>query len=267
MPGPERDLALLVSAARTAGEIALRYWRQDPRAWDKPGNAGPVTEADLAVDTHLRETLTAARPDYGWLSEETPDTPARLGAARLFIADPIDGTRAFMAGEAGWAVALAVACAGSVTAGVVHLPARNETYAAARGQGAMLNGAPIRVSGAPEGDGGTILAARPMMEPHHWPGGVPPLTRRFRPALAHRMALVAAGRFDAMATFRPAYEWDVAAGALLIAEAGGVVSDGAGAALRFNNPGAQVRAVVGAGPALHGALIARRGGAGPPVLT
>lgn len=110
------DLALLDAAARAAGAIALRYWRRSPETWDKGDGAGPVSEADLAIDRMLAADLRAARPDYGWLSEESADEPGRLGAARTFIIDPIDGTRAFLDGTPDFAVSLAVADAGRVTA-------------------------------------------------------------------------------------------------------------------------------------------------------
>ena len=106
---PERDLALLTDAAREAGRIAMRFWRRDPQVWDKGGEHGPVTEADLAVNDMLKPMLLAARPDYGWLSEETPDNADRLSRDTVFIVDPIDGTRAFVAGEETLAHSLAVA--------------------------------------------------------------------------------------------------------------------------------------------------------------
>jgi len=106
---PETDLELLISAAQEAGVLATRYSGPTAKRWDKAGDAGPVTEADLAVDALLRDRLTAARPDYGWLSEETPDNPDRLTRKRVFIIDPIDGTRSFIEGSATWAHSLAIA--------------------------------------------------------------------------------------------------------------------------------------------------------------
>jgi voltage-gated potassium channel Kch len=120
---PAHDLALLTEAALKAGEIAMRFWKRSPKSWDKGGGHGPVTEADLDVNEMLAAKLLAARPDYGWLSEETEDGAARLAAERVFIIDPIDGTRAFMAGEDTFAHSLAVAEHGRVTAAVVYLPA------------------------------------------------------------------------------------------------------------------------------------------------
>ncbi|MDJ1009370.1 MAG: 3'(2'),5'-bisphosphate nucleotidase CysQ [Paracoccaceae bacterium] len=254
MPAP--DLDLLVEAAREAGDIALGHWRRDPQVWDKGGD-DPVSEADLAVDAHLKTRLLAARPEYGWLSEETPDTGARLATERVFVVDPIDGTRAFIDGQETWAHSLAVVERGRVTAGVVYLPAKDRLFAAAAGQGAFCNGDPIRASGRTDPSGANVLANRANFDARHW--RVPPddLARSFRPSLAYRLALVGQGRFDAMLTLRDAWEWDIAAGTLIAAEAGATVTDRTGAALSFNAPGAKAPGVLAAGPGVHAALIAR----------
>jgi myo-inositol-1(or 4)-monophosphatase len=232
---PESDLALLIRTARDAGEIALGFWRTDQTVWHKDEGAGPVSEGDYATDTALRNALTTARPGYGWLSEETPDDAARLSCDRAFVVDPIDGTRAYVDGQDTWALSLAVVSGGAPVAAVVYLPARGTLYAAA-----------------------TLLAPRPSLDPEHWPGGVPPVTRAFRPSLAWRLALVAEGAFDAMLTFRDAWEWDIAAGALIAAEAGARVTDRAGAPLAFNSPAARTPGALVAPPPLHAALLARR---------
>lgn len=255
---PLEDLALLVEAARGAGRIAARFFRDEPEVWDKPDGAGPVTEADLAVDAMLRDRLCAARPDYGWLSEETPDSPARLTASRVFIVDPIDGTKAFIEGSSAFSHSLAVVEEGVVVAAVVYLPIRGKLYAAARGHGATLNDHAIRASDARAFDGAEVLATKHTLGPDHWPRGVPPVTRAYRPSLAYRMALVGEGRFDGMVTFRPTWEWDIAAGALIIEEAGGIATDAAGGALRFNGARPQVAGVLAAAPGLHAALLDAR---------
>jgi myo-inositol-1(or 4)-monophosphatase len=256
---PASDLPLLRAAADEAGRIALRFWRKAPAAWDKPGGEGPVTEADLAVDRMLAAELRAARPGYGWLSEETPDHPVRLEHERVFIVDPIDGTRAFVAGEPQFAHALAVAEAGRITAAVVLLPAEGLTYAAAVGGGATRNGAPIAPRARPE-DEAVALASAASLGAQHWPGGVPPLRRAFRASLAYRLCLVAEGAFDAALTFRPTWEWDAAAPSLIAAAAGARVTDGAGADPAFNRPDPRIAGLIVAGPALHARLMARRGG-------
>ncbi len=253
---PESDLALLIRAARAAGEVALRYWKQSPAAWEKADNAGPVTEADLAVDRLLAGMLRTARPDYGWLSEETEDGPARLAHRRVFIVDPIDGTRAFIAGEVGFSHALAVAEDGQVTAAAVYLPALDRLYTAEAGGPALLNGQPIRAA-APEGVPPTVLTGSGALKPEYWPGGVPEVRRSFRPSLAWRLCLVAEGSHHGLITLHDTWEWDIAAGALIAEAAGARVTDRAGAPLRFNAAAAKTRGVLAATPALHADWLAR----------
>lgn len=232
---PESDVELLISAARAAGEIASRYWQKSPKVWDKAANAGPVTEADISVNDMLQDVLISARPGYGWLSEESEDSPARLSCERSFIIDPIDGTRSFIAGEKTWAHSLAIVENKQIIAGVVYLPQLDKLYQAFRGQGAYLNGQKIQSSSRSGLANATLLAARSNLDAEHWANGPPPVTRVFRPSLAYRMALVAEGRFDAMLTLRDTWEWDVAAGTLIASEAGAQVTDRYGHAVSFNN--------------------------------
>jgi myo-inositol-1(or 4)-monophosphatase len=254
---PARDLALLTEAAREAGRIALRYWRKDPQVWDKGGEHGPVTEADLAVNDMLKARLLGARPDYGWLSEETPDNADRLAAETVFIVDPIDGTRAFVAGEETWAHSLAVAHKGRVTTGVVYLPAIDRIYTASEASPAMKDGQLIAASARDVLEGANILTTKANMVPEKWPGGVPEIIRSFRASLAYRMCLAAEGRFDGMLTLRDAWEWDIAAGSLIAARAGAVVTDQTGAALQFNTAGAQAKGVLALPPQMHAEAVRR----------
>ena len=254
---PEADLRLLLDAAQEAGQIASSYFRKNPETRDKGNGQGPVTEADLAVNEMLQRELRAARPDYGWLSEETEDGPDRLTANRVFIVDPIDGTRAFIEGNTAFSHSLAVAEGGQVIAAVVHLPEQARTYAAARGTGAALNGDPIRISGQPTTDGAQVLTKKSNLNAEHWPGGVPNVTRHFRSSIAYRLSLVGQGRFDGMLTLHDAWEWDVAAGTLIVAEAGGAVTDRFGAPLSFNNRHPQVPGVLAAPGPVHEDLVKR----------
>ncbi|PZQ52130.1 MAG: 3'(2'),5'-bisphosphate nucleotidase CysQ [Rhodovulum sulfidophilum] len=255
MPG--NDLELLIDAARAGGQVARRYFRQAPRVWEKAGGAGPVTQADIEVNDTLRARLMSARPGYGWLSEESPDDPARLEAARVFVLDPIDGTRAFISGQEAWALSLAVAEEGEIIAAVVHLPMLGRTYAARRGGGATLNGAPIAASARVELEGGKLLAAAAALEPTRWRGGPPRMERHFRPSLAYRLCLVAEGRFDAMLTLRDTWEWDVAAGDLIAREAGAAVMTATGEAPRYNQPRPLLPGFIAAAAALRGPLLDR----------
>lgn len=257
MQGPEDDLALLTRAAERAGEIAGEFFQRDPQIWDK-GEEGPVTEADLAIDTMLRETLLGARPTYGWLSEETEDDPARLATDSVFICDPIDGTRAFIEGQRSFAHSLSVVQHGQVTAAVVFLPMREKLYAAAKGMGTTLNGQTVRVTDAENLATSTFLTTKMNFKPEHWPRGVPEIGRAYRPSLAYRMSLVGEGRFDGMMTFRPTWEWDISAGALIVEEAGGYATNGRGGPLIFNGQTAQVDGVLAGAPRVHGAVVALR---------
>ena len=244
------DLDLLTGAARAAAEIARRHWRQNPEVTTK-SDGSPVSAADLEIDAALRNFLRAARPDYGWLSEETPDDGSRHRAEKTFIVDPIDGTRAFLSGETTFSHALAVVEDGHVTAAVVFLPMQDKLYAATHDGPATLNGTPIRVGSRPGTDGATLLTAKTNLSPEHWKGGTPPpVTRAFRASMAYRLCLVADGSFDAALTLRPAWDWDVTAGALICERAGARVSDRHGAALRFNTPDAKSDGLIVAGEAV-----------------
>lgn len=261
MPAPDAlvpdDLALLLEAAQGAGAIARRHFRSGGPVRDKGGGQGPVTEADLAIDRYLHARLTGARPGWGWLSEESTalDDPARLAAETLFVVDPIDGTRAFAAGETSFAHALAILRHGQPVAAVVHLPLRDLTYVATAGGGATRNGRPIAPSARRDPDGARVLTTRATLDPSGWRGPVPAGERHFRPSLAWRLALVAEGAFDAALSLRPTWDWDIAAASLIATEAGATVTDRAGLPLRFNTAAAQNDGVLAAPPVLHGAFL------------
>jgi myo-inositol-1(or 4)-monophosphatase len=226
LPGTDRytpadDLALIRGAARQAGAIALSFFNQKPEVWMK-GGTSPVSEADYAVDRFLRETLVAARPDYGWLSEETADSPERLAARRTFVVDPIDGTRAFLDGRPTWCVSIAIVEAGRPLAGVLDCPATNEVFAATLGMGASMNDRPIRVAAGREP--ARIAGPKPMID-----GALPQLGRQvervsYIPSLAYRIAMVADGRLDATFIKHNSRDWDLAAAELVLTEAGGRLS-------------------------------------------
>ena len=257
MPAPdaEADRALLEEAARAAGAIARRHLKAGLEPWEKGDGQGPVTAADLEIDAMLHDMLRAARPDYGWLSEERVDDPERLGRRRVFVVDPIDGTRAFIKGESDFSHALAVVEDGAPVAAAIHLPLKDRMYSAARGGGATRNGDRIAPSGRGGRDGARVLGARSNFKPDRWREGRPPVTPAFVPSLAYRLALVAEGRFDAMVTLRASWEWDIAAGALIVGEAGGTAQDRRGGPLRFNNPHPQVDGVVAGTGAVQAALV------------
>lgn len=257
MPASD-DLALLADAARAAGEIALRHWKKSPEVWDKGNGEGPVSEADLAVNRMLEAELRAARPAYGWLSEESPDRHSHLGSRRSFVIDPIDGTRAFLEGSADFSHALAVVDSGRVIAATVFLPARNSLYSAESDGISTLNGKAIGCAPERAADGARVLTARGNLAPHHWRDGAKPdLVPLFRASLALRLCLVADGTVDGLLTLRPAWEWDIAAGSLIAERAGARVSDRHGRTLAFSTAEPLLDGVLAAPPGLHRELAAR----------
>jgi len=244
------DLALLESAVHAAGTIARSYYGGDYKRWNKAGGS-PVTEADLAVDAFLKQTLLAARPAYGWLSEESADNQARLSAPNVFVVDPIDGTVAFLKNRPHFTICAAVVEAGRPRAGVVYNPITEECFAAREGGGATLNGNPIHVS-----DRGRIEGTRMLGPKNTFAEGWPQMELTALSSIAYRVALVAAGRHDAMVSLSVKRDWDLAAADLIVQEAGGLLTDEAGQKLIYNRPSATQRASIAAGPHLHALLLA-----------
>jgi len=250
------DLALIRDAALAAGELALAEREAGLKTWSKPGGS-PVTSADMAVDRVLKDVLLSARPDYGWLSEESEDSAERLARRRIFVVDPIDGTVAYMKGKPWWCIPVAVVEDGRPVAAVIHAPALNETFCATLGGGATLNGQPISASDTDDLDDASVLADARLMEGPHWDEPWPPMRYEKRNAIAYRMALVAAGAFDAAIALTPKWDWDICAGALIAQEAGAVVSDHHGRPWRFNQADPRQNSLICSAPALH-PLIVRR---------
>lgn len=238
----EADLALLREAAAEAGRIAMRYFRKNPKVSFKEGMS-PVTEADLHANTCLRQMLMAARPGYGWLSEETEDSAERLSRRRTFVVDPIDGTKAFIDGRDLWCVSAAIVEDGESIAGVLDCPVRGEMFTAAKGLGSFLNGhrlaiaaprRPVRLSGAK-----TLVTAYAAAA-----GETPEQTGHI-PSLAYRIAMIADSRLDGAFIKPNARDWDLAAADLILAEAGGEIRRKDGS-----------KPVYGRADTAHGALVA-----------
>lgn len=241
------ELALLRDAAREAGRIAMRYFGRSPEVWLKDG-VSPVSEADLAVDRYLKEVLLNARPDYGWISEETVDDRAAAKRSRAFVVDPIDGTRAYIAGQDQWCVSIAVIENGRPLAGVLECPARAELIVAGKGVGASQNGAAIRVRLPSPDEQVTIASARNMVTalPESWRGRAK--VHPYVPSLAYRIAMVARG--DIAGTFiRPnSHDWDLAAADLILGESGGAILTSDALPIAYGGPTRS-----------HGALVAASG--------
>jgi myo-inositol-1(or 4)-monophosphatase len=254
------DRSLIEDAVRAAGDIARRYFGGDYRRWDKSAGQ-PVTEADLAVDTYLRETLKKARPDYGWLSEETEDDTSRLGKTNVFVVDPIDGTIAFLKKRPHFTICAALVRDGRPVIGVVLNPVLEECFAANIGEGATLNGAPIHVSDRAELEGCRMCAARSMFEHPAWNDPPnrpwPPMHIETRNSVAYRMALVASGAYDATLALSAKRDWDMAAADIIVREAGGIVTTHDGTVPRYNGESTLQPSLIAAGPKLHAQILSR----------
>ena len=226
-PASAHLLPAMMDVAKQAGDLALEWFRPGARTSagvETKAGGSPVTEADHAADALLKRALLALDPETGWLSEETIDTPDRLSRERLFIVDPIDGTRAFMAGDPRWGVSVALVEAGTPTIGILHMPALAQTFTAVLGQGAFLDGSPIRVSQAEALAGGRFAGPLPLLERFARTGGAI-LPQGKVPSLAYRIALVAAGEIEVGLASTNAHDWDIAAADLIVHEAGGFLAD------------------------------------------
>lgn len=243
---PLSPLAAAVrEAARRAGALALPYFRSGQetaaRLWYK-GQSGlggsPVTEADIALDTFLKEHLTGLFPEAGWLSEETADNPARLARSHVWVVDPIDGTRAFASGHPDWAVSIALVKDGVPVLGILHAPAHERLYEARLGVGAWCNGERLRLpDAAPAAQPAATRVAGPKPLVDRLERGLGPVERLPKvPSLALRLARVAEGSIDIGLVSHNSQDWDVAAADLILREAGGLLTDFAGVPPAYNKP-------------------------------
>jgi len=231
------DLALMLEASRLAADIAMSHFRQDPEVWYKHGGRSPVSEADIAIDELLKKVLLAARPDYGWLSEEAEDTEHRLAYSRVFIVDPIDGTRAYVAGRPDWCVSVGLVEDGKAVAGVLAAPARGEIWHGCSGGGAFLNDVRLTTSDAETEGTGLRVAVPDMVAKVMRPGAEASLNKvAGGPSLALRVAAVAQGELDGVFVRPHASEWDLAAADTLLAETGHILVDQAGKRMAYNAP-------------------------------
>lgn len=250
----EEDQLVLRRAAERAAELAMTFFRNNPNAWAKTGGS-VVTEADVTVDSFLRTMLLAERPDYGWLSEETADDLSRRSRARVFVVDPIDGTRAFIEGADHWCVSLAIVEQGRPVAAALAVPARAELFTSVKGGGTWLNDRKLMVSRKDR------LAGARLAGPRGWlkTSAIMRTGAELQPhisALAYRLASVASARLDAAIASPRANDWDLAASDLLVHEAGGLLTELDGSAPRYNQETSRHGALAAAGNALQPMLLA-----------
>jgi len=228
-----RERATAEEAARAAGEIIRRWYERPLEVRDK-GNDNPVTQADLEADRCIREIVRGHFPGDGWLSEETADSSERLECRRVWIVDPLDGTKEFIDHIPELAVAIALVEDGKPVVGVEYNPIRDELFSCARGEGTTLNGKAVRVTDCSTPAQARVLASRSEIKRGEWKAFEPHVRVVATGSVAYKLARIAAGEAEATFSLTPKHEWDVCAGVALIEEAGGVVTDCDGAPLRFN---------------------------------
>jgi myo-inositol-1(or 4)-monophosphatase len=242
----------LADAVRSAGALALAASRKPVKSWIK-GHNSPVSEVDIAVDTLLKERLTAIMPGAGWLSEETEDDPARLSARRLWIVDPIDGTRSFLAGRPDWTVSVALVEDGRPVVAALYAPASEEFFAAVAGTGATRNGHAIHANDTERLVGARISGAKRLVD--EAAAMIPDVVIAERVhSLALRLARVADGTLDVAFAGGNSHDWDLAAADLLVQEAGGALTTLEGATLAYNGAIPTHGMLVAAGRSRHRAL-------------
>jgi myo-inositol-1(or 4)-monophosphatase len=251
------DLALLEAAAREAGALARDLSGRKLEVHSK-GPLGPVTNVDFAVDALLAEKLLTARPDYGWLSEESPDDHARrIGKARTFIIDPIDGTGALVGRSPQWTISIGLVEGERAFAGAIYNPMTDELFLGALDVPATLNGRPARASLRDKLEGARIIGQANRFAARKWPTPWPKMEIIERQSIAYRMALVAGGFGDAALLFGYKNEWDIAAGVAIVEAAGGVVTDLWGDPIKLNQPDPRAPGVAATGAPLHPLIIER----------
>ena len=254
--GRDEDLALLLDTVASAGAIALGYFGASPNK-ELKSDGSEVSEADIAVNDHLQKVLMGARPDYGWLSEETDDDARRLDCQRVWVVDPIDGTRAFLREKPEWTVSVALVEDRKPVLAAVFNPAKDALYHAIAGGGAFLSGQPAHVEDRSEIAHSHFAAAAELFRKKFWSEPWPPLDVRWVNSIAYRMALVASGHVNAVISLSNKNDWDLAAADLLVQEAGGKVTTQLGEPFLYNGTVPRQDSVVAAGPLLHALLLER----------
>ncbi len=256
-------LDLMIATAREAGDIAMSYFGQDVKVWNKISDqkvTSPVSEADLAVNAHLKYKLLEAHPTFGWVSEESEDDPARRDKQFTWVIDPIDGTRAFLRGQPHFTICLALLADTLPVAGVVFNPATGELFYARKGGGAFLNSETIRVSERTLLEGCRMIGHEGTFKSRRWREPWPEMAIEQRNSMAYRMVLVAAGIFDATIAVSRKHDWDLAAADVIVQEAGGIVSHSDGSPTTYNRESLEHPDVVACGPGLQSEILARMKG-------
>lgn len=246
----ETQKTCAIAAARAAGEIIRAIYNTNYTV-DYKGTGSPVTVADRNANQKIHELLQGAFPDYGWLSEETADSAARLSCKRVWVVDPMDGTKEFIQKIPEFAVSIGLIEDGVPVVGVVYNPIEDRLFWAARGQGAWCNDQRLRVSSTTRLADATILNSRSETKRGEWSAWNTLFRTRPTGSIAYKLALIACAEADATFTLVPKNEWDICAGVLLVEEAGGAVSHLTGQPVVFNQPKTLLPGLVASNGLLH----------------
>jgi myo-inositol-1(or 4)-monophosphatase len=242
------------AAVREAGALALKAREGSPKSWSKHGGS-PVSDADIAVDNFLRERLMQLAPDCGWLSEETEDDRARLHASRIWVVDPIDGTRAYLSDRADWSISVALVENGRPVIATIFAPVQDALYAAAAGMPPTRNGLAVTANPGSSLDGMKAAGPKPMLE--RLAKVAPDLIMEPKVfSLALRLTRVAEGTLDLAFASPNSHDWDLAAADLLVHQAGGALTTFAGQTLIYNRADPLHGALVAAGHSRHETFLA-----------
>jgi myo-inositol-1(or 4)-monophosphatase len=256
------DISIMEEAAIAAGKIIMSYYRDGQQVSDaaevqQKSQNNPLTKADLEADRLLHKILMEARPDYGWLSEETVDNENRLNKQRVWVVDPIDGTKEFIVGIPQFAVSIGLIEDGRPIAACVYNPATEEIFLAELGAGTTLNHTPINTTPRSQLTGASCLASRSETKRGDWDCFKSEFETTMMGSIAYKLSLVAAGRYDLTFTLTPKNEWDFCAGELLITEAGGQVSHKDGTNCIYNKKNPRIRSLLASNGPLHHDLLKR----------
>lgn len=248
----DKELEVLLLAVAEAGK-AIADMRKKGVEISHKANHDILTEADLHADNILKSTLMANFPDYGWLSEESAGDVNRLTARRVWVIDPIDGTKEYAAGIPEYAVSAALVENGKPVLACVYNPETNEMFSAMKGKGARLNNIEIRCKSECS-EKLTLLASNSEVKRGEWDQFADQDIKSIG-SIAYKLALIAAGRADATFSLGPKSEWDIAAGVLLVSEAGGVVFDKSRKEFCFNQENIRVNGIIASSAAASGPLM------------
>ena len=253
---PSSEHMIIKDTILRAGDIALKWFRNDPENWEKE-DGSLISKVDIEINNLLMKILKKNNPSFGWLSEETEDDKSRLTNEVTYVVDPLDGTKAFLEGKKEFSISIALVKNGEPISGIVYSPSTKEIFESEKGKGSWKNNKQIKISKYKELSGCRMVAFKPMFSHPSWKKPWPDMLIENKNSVAYRMALVASGEFDAMMALNSKNDWDIAAGDLLIREAGGIVSQHNNTKMKYNDLSTKKPSVIGSNLKIYNEIINR----------